>query len=658
MQTHRDLIMPATALGLNEMGVNPLTLSFSGNLEKSFLDDYFINSLKMVRLSLMAGVLLYGFFGILDAELVPEMKGYLWFIRFGIVWPSLLGIILFSYFPSFRKYFQISVALAMVISSVAIICMISIIPPPVNHSYYAGLILVFIWGYTFTRVRFIWATTAGWIIVALYEIAAIWITDTPIPIFISNNFFFISANLVGMFACYSIEYYTRRDFFLVQKLEVEREKVSTANQRLEKIVNERTAQLMEINEDLRQEIEERKVAEEKRTELENKLQHAQEMEALGTLAGGIAHDFNNLLMGIQGNASLMLLGIDSSNPNYERIKNTEQYVLRGAELTRQLLGFAKGGKYEVKPTNLNQLIEKSSRMFGRTKKEIEINTNFKSNIWVVNIDRGQIEQVLLNLFVNAWQAMPAGGKLSITTDNVILNDDDLKKVDLKPGKYVKVGVKDTGIGMDEVTQKRIFDPFFTTKETGRGTGLGLASAYGIINNHDGFFEVFSEVGIGSEFCIYLPASVEEIVDDDKQTLRKILKGSETILLVDDEDMILNVARNMMEELGYQVLVAKSGEEAIEIYRKNGRKIDMVILDMIMPGLGGSQTYDILKDINPNGKVLLSSGYSVFGKAVEILNRGCDGFIQKPFDINKMSHKIREILDSGKRENAAGTNYFV
>jgi len=655
MKLHKDFIMPATVPGLSEMGMNPLTLSFSDDLENSFLEYYYTNSLNVVRLSLIAGVLVYGFFGILDAELVPEMKGYLWLIRFGIIWPFLLGIILFSFFSSFKRFFQISVALAMIIASFAIICMIAIIPSPVNHSYYAGLILVFIWGYTVTRVRFVWATAAGWIIVAFYEIVAKWIIDTPTLIFISNNFFFISANLVGMFACYSIEYYTRRDYFFARKLEDERGKVSAANQRLEKIVETRTAQLTKTNKDMRQEIEERKMAEKTKMKLENKLQDAQKMEALGTLAGGIAHDFNNLLMGIQGNASLMGLDIDSIDPNYERIKNTEQYVLRGSELTRQLLGFAKGGKYEVKPTNVSKMIEKSAQMFGRTKKEIEIKTNFKDNIWVVNIDRGQIEQVLLNLFVNSWQAMPVGGKLTLTTDNVILDANDLKTVDLEPGRYVKISVKDTGIGMDKETKKRIFDPFFTTKETGNGTGLGLASAYGIVANHGGFFDVSSEIGRGSEFCIYLPASEEHIFDNKKQVC-KIVKGSETILLVDDEDMIIDVARDMLKRLGYQVLTAKNGEEAIEIYKRDWHKIHMVILDMIMPGIGGSRTYDILKEINPSVKVLLSSGYSAFGKAIEILNRGCNGFIQKPFDIYKISRKIREILDFSKLKTVSAVDY--
>ena len=647
MNAHKDFIMPATSPGLHEMELNPISLSFPGNLEEAFLEDYCKNSLKAVRLSLLAGIFLYGFFGILDALLIPEMKGTLWFIRFAIVWPSLIGVIAFSYSKQFKKYFQPFVATAMIISGFAIILMIYIIPPPVNYSYYAGLILVLIWGYTFTRVRFLWATTAGWILVALYEIVAVWISETPFSILMSNNFFFISANLVGMFSCYSIEYYTRRDFFLAFQLENEREKVRAANRRLEKIVQERTSQLSQTNKELRSEIEERKRAEEQRKELEGKLEQAQKMKALGTLAGGIAHDFNNLLMGIQGNASLILMDIDSDNPHYEKIRNTEQYVMRGAELTRQLLGFARGGKYQVKSTDLNELIQKSSEMFGRTKKEITIHTNYQDDIWIVNVDRGQIEQVLLNLFVNAWQAMPGGGNLDIITENFSLDKEQIYENGTNPGNYVKVSVIDTGIGMDQEIQKKIFDPFFTTKEMSRGTGLGLASAYGIIKNHDGFIEVSSEVGKGSTFSFYLPATHDEIVALQEPSHHKVLEGTETILLIDDEDMIINVGSGMLKKLGYQVMIATSGEKAVDIYKARKEEIDMVILDMVMPGMSGGKTYDAFKEINQNVKVLLSSGYSMSGDAVEILERGCNGFIQKPFDIRQISRKIRDILDNNK-----------
>ena len=377
--------------------------------------------------------------------------------------------------------------------------------------------------------------------------------------------------------------------------------------------------------------------------LQAQFQAAQRMESLGTLAGGIAHDFNNILMAIQGNASLMLLDLNSSHPYYERLKNIEQSVQSGAELTKELLAFARGGKYEVKPTDLNELIKRSSAMFGRTKKEITIHTKYQKDLWPAEVEQGQIEQVLLNLYINAWQAMPGGGELCLETGNVTLDENDVKPYGLRPGNFVKISVTDTGTGMDKKTQERIFDPFFTTKEMGRGTGLGLASVYGIIKNHGGIINVFSKKGEGATFTVYLPASEKEVTQD-RLFPEELFRGTEAILLVDDEDMIIDVGEKFLKSLGYKVLVARSGEEAIEIYKKNNGRTDMVILDMIMPEMGGGETYDNMKQINPDIKVLLSSGYSIDGQAAAILERGCDGFIQKPFGMKELSRKIREILD--------------
>jgi len=379
--------------------------------------------------------------------------------------------------------------------------------------------------------------------------------------------------------------------------------------------------------------------------LENQLAQTQRMEALGTLAGGIAHNFNNLLMGIQGNASLMLLETNPAHPNYQKLKTIEKSVQSGARLTRQLLGYAREGRYEIKPISLNLLVKETSDTFSMAKKEIRVHQELAQDLFGIKADQGQIEQALLNLYVNAADAMPGGGDLFLKTINITHKNMKKKPYKAKPGNYVLLTVRDTGTGMDKETMNRIFDPFFTTKGLAKGTGLGLASTYGIIKGYGGYIDVDSEKGQGTTFSIYLPASEKRIEKTIKST-DQIIEGRGAILLVDDEEIVLDVGVQLLKALGYKVLEAKGGREAVEIYRENKDKINMVLLDMVMPDMGGGEVYDKMKEINPDIKVLLSSGYSIDGRAEEILKRGCNGFIQKPFNMKGISEKIREILDKG------------
>ena len=387
----------------------------------------------------------------------------------------------------------------------------------------------------------------------------------------------------------------------------------------------------------------------KRLESERKrneaaLRRSRQLELIGTLAGGLAHDFNNLLMGIQGWISIISAEFDESNPVSGKIRAIESYIESASSLTKQLLGFARKGKYEVRPMDINEMLVESSTMFGRTAKEITINTQLHQPAPVVDGDGKQIEQVLLNLYINALQAMPKKGEIYLESSIVSVNNEFCRPYGAKPGKYAKVTVKDTGLGMDKDTLERIFDPFFTTKDRGRGTGLGLASVYGIVKSHDGMITVKSTPGKGTTFDIYLPLS-RNTVKAEPAAQDGVLKGSETILLVDDEEMILEVGQAMLENLGYRVKFANSGKSAIHILNEHSGDIDLVILDLIMPGMDGGATFSVMREAHPKIPILLSSGYSIDGDAEKILKKGCDGFIQKPFKLSEFSQKIRNILDA-------------
>jgi len=394
-----------------------------------------------------------------------------------------------------------------------------------------------------------------------------------------------------------------------------------------------------------------------RKQIEAQFHHAQKMEAVGTLAGGIAHDFNNLLMVIQGNISLMLFDLDPTHPFYERLKGIEKQVQSGSRLTAQLLGYARKGRYEVRPIDLNLLIQEASETFNRTRKEILIHQELARDLYAIEADGGQLEQVLMNLFVNAADAMQGGGSLVIRTANTDHQAMKGKLYNPKPGNYVLLTVTDSGTGMDRKTMERIFEPFFTTKEMGRGTGLGLASVYGIVKGHGGFIDVESERGQGTTFRIYLSATDKPVVRNGAEVHEPIKRGSETILLVDDEQMMLEIGRDLLQTMGYRVITAHDGEEAVEVYRERRGEIDLVLLDIVMPKMGGGQAYDCIKAMNPEVKVLLLSGYSIDGEATQILERGCSGFIQKPFNLEQLSRSVKAVLTGNgyqKKGNGGAT----
>jgi PAS domain S-box-containing protein len=387
-----------------------------------------------------------------------------------------------------------------------------------------------------------------------------------------------------------------------------------------------------------------------RRKLEHKLNQAHRLDSLGALAGGVAHDFNNLLGAILGYASFLKMRVDEGHDFYKPLDLIEQGATRAADLTGKLLAFARGGGYEVKPLNLNSIVTETIAILeGSFDKSIHIKVTLDESLPNLEGDSGQLQQVLLNLCVNARDAMPDGGTLLIETSQETTDAAFVKEhIGAQIGRYIVLSVSDTGNGMDKKTQQRIFDPFFTTKAKQKGAGLGLSMTHGIIKTHGGIIQVYSEPAAGSKFRVYLPAS-DKMVVAESPVSREVEGGMERILVVDDEEYMRDLVTDILESAGYTVLTAENGEEALSIYREHGSTIDIVILDMIMPKLGGRETFLKLQEMDPGVKVLVSTGYSVEGTAREVMDHGAAGFIQKPYRSQDLQQKIRSTL--GAASNA-------
>lgn len=629
---------------------NYLTLTFTGDLshfEKEYQEDYFKRSLNPYRFSLVLSLIFYGAFAFLDAIMIPSLKEVFWIIRFGIVFPVLIAAYLFSYSKLFKKYMQFVISCIIFFTSFGIIVMIVYTSKVGNYSYYAGLILIFIFGYTFSRARFINAAIAGWSIVILYEISAIWLSQTPPDILINNNYFFISANLIGMFISYFLELSDRKEFYTRMLLEQEKENVKTANNALEKRVDERTIQLSNANLDLKKEIEIRQKFERERVEMEKQLFQFQKMETIGTLAGGIAHDFNNILTPILGYTDMACEELPEESSLRFDIEQINKAALRGKDLVQQILTFSREVGAEKKPVQLQPIVTEAINLLKASlPPNVIIKQRLDPEIGTVLADPTQIHQIVMNLCTNAHHAMMnTGGVLEVILDAIKVDQKSAEKIpNLKKGDYIRLKISDTGHGMDIKTQERIFEPFFTRKEVGSGSGLGLSVVHGIINNYGGAILVESNPGKGSTFTVYLPRFGTDPLGSFK-TDNKAIGGDEQILFVDDEPEIIFMGKKMLENLGYKVTIKGDSISALEEFKNDPEKYSLLVTDQNMPNFTGTELATLMKEIQPGLKVIIITGFADNISKEELSNSGISEVILKPMRLDDFSKTIRTVLDN-------------
>lgn len=634
------------------MHLNPVTLRFSGpltHLESLFQKDYLEQSIPHIRLVLILATILYAIFGILDFLLVPGQKYLFWTIRYAVVCPALILTAIVLRFQSVQKMIQPILSGLIVISGSGIIAMILIAPPPINYSYYAGLILAFMFGYTFVRAQFIWASLGAWCLVILYEVAAIGIAKTPVPILINNNFFFISANLIGMLACYFIELYARRDFYLVHLLADEREKVQVANLDLEQRVRLRTNELEAANQELAQEIKERKHAEAERTRLADQLKQAEKMEAVGSMAAGVAHDLNNILSGLVSYPDLLLLDLTDESPLRQPILTIKKSGEKAAVMVQDLLALARRGVTHKEVVNPNDLISDylGSPEFASLEQQhphVRFTVDLAVDLLNVLVSPVHLLKAMMNLTSNAAEALLVKGDVEIKTRNRSLDQSINRHEAIAAGDYITIQVYDSGVGIAEQDLERIFEPFYTKKQLGRsGTGLGMTVVWSTIKDADGYIDVESREGYGTTFTLYLPVNRQPAMATESPVLFENLHGTERVLVVDDLAEQREIAKAMLGKLGYFVTAVPSGEAALDYLKEN--EADIVVLDMIMaPGMDGCETYRRILEQRPQQKAVIASGFSESKRVREAQRIGAGAYIKKPYTLEKIALAVREALD--------------
>jgi signal transduction histidine kinase/ActR/RegA family two-component response regulator len=637
------------------MTLNRATMAFTGpcaELEPPFLEQYAQTSLKQLRLTLLLALVLYAAFGGLDYVVAPELVPRFWFIRYAIVCPCILVVMLSTLSTNFKTIMQPSIAMLILIAGSGITYMAIAGPPIINRTYFAGLMLTLMIGCSVVRARFLWASTAGGLLVLTYFVATLASANLSREAVLINNFFCISAFSMGMLSSYNLEFYARRDYFMSHLLALERNKVEAANEQLEHTVEKRTALLALANEELRRQIDAHQQLDEEKKQLEEQLRQAQKMEAIGTLAGGIAHDFNNILAAIMGHTELAVMQIDEKEQAERCLSEVLRASDRAKDLVYQILSFSRQSDSDLKPLQISTIIKEALRLIRSTlPTTISIHKSIENQESIIVGNATQIHQILMNLCTNAAHAMKNGdGTLSVSLRAEDITIDDLSMTssgsypsNLGPGRYVCLVVADTGHGIPPHLVNRIFDPYFTTKEKDVGTGLGLAVVQGIVQNHGGAIEVNSRPGRGTTFHIYLPR-VESVIKNEIKTLKTIPYGNENILFVDDDPALAELGGKLLTTLGYQVVTETDPHAALERFLQDPDFFDLIMTDLIMPGLSGEAFAKKVLQQSPEMPIIACTGFSERLNEDRLIEGGIKGVLYKPITIYHMAQGIRQALD--------------
>ncbi len=626
--------------------------------KKEFEDAFWVYynriNLGHGRLCQILAILFCAADGVRDFVLFPSELPWLLFIRYGVIVPFFTGGLLLSYLKPFfyQKIWQPLFAVYFLVTGVGAIAISVLTPAPLGSSLYIGLIYCMIFGYTFIRLRFVLATLAGLLLTGAYFIATLFIIPIEPGLLWIHLPFVFGINALGMVVAYTIEYHFRKDFFFQQLLKEQKELLDIANINLEKRVNKRTRELELSNRMLETKIDALHNSESDKRELEVKLRQSYKMEAIGTLAGGIAHDFNNILYPIIGFAEMSLNDLSDDHPVKENIEDILQGAKRAQNLVKQILSFSSQRESNQRPLTLQPVIEEVLKLLrSAIPSNITIVRDLSDDIGHVFANPVDVHKIVMNICTNAYHAMEnTGGTLKISLRKIepdsILNPPEKA--------YCCLSISDTGVGIPSENIHYIFDPYFTTKEQGKGSGLGLSVIHGIVKSYEGKIKVESRPGKGSVFRVYLPTIKKAALTNTEQKTEKLPTGNERILLVDDEKKIVKMGTRLLEGLGYKVIGKLSSLEALTLFESDPDKFDLVITDLAMPGMAGTEFAQNLINIRPDIPIIICTGFIEKIHENQTKALGIEEFINKPISSIVLSKTVRNVLDNSIR-NKHGKN---